>query len=136
MGSDFTNDDLVRESSIVSDYTHETVGDTVIDDRGCYIIRSVPKADAAVVWGELRMWITKGDYLQLRAEFYDEDSVLTNVLEMSQIREMDGRMIPTLLEMIPVEEEGQKTIIEYHFIEFDKPIPESFFSEQNMKRVR
>ena len=83
-----------------------------------------------------RTWITKDDYLQLRTEFYDEEKALINVLELSQIEEMGDRTIPTLLEMIPVEEKGQKTVIEYHSIEFDEPIPESFFSEQNMKRVR
>jgi len=136
MGSDFTNDDLVRESSIVSDYDHEIVGDSVVDERDCYVIGSVPKEDAAVVWGELRLWITKEDYLELRAEFYDEEGALVNVLRLSQIKKMGGRTIPTLLEMIPVEEEGRKTMIEYHSIEFDKSIPESFFSQQNMKRVR
>jgi outer membrane lipoprotein-sorting protein len=136
MGSDFTNDDLVRESSVVNDYTHEIIGDTVIAERECYLIRSTPKEDAAVVWGELKMWITKVDYLQLRVEFYDEEGTLVNVLALSQIREIGGRTIPTLLEMIPVDEEGHKTVIEYHTIVFNKSIPESFFSEQNMKRVR
>jgi outer membrane lipoprotein-sorting protein len=136
MGSDFTNDDLVRESSVVNDYTHEIIGDSSIDERDCYIIRMVPKEDAAVVWGELKTWISKEGYLQLRTEFYDEDKELTNVLRLSQVEEMGGRVIPTLLEMIPVNEEGQKTVVEYHSIEFDEPIPESFFSEQNMKRVR
>ena len=32
MGSDFTNDDLVKESSILLDYTHEIIGDTIILD--------------------------------------------------------------------------------------------------------
>ena len=52
MGSDFTNDDLVRESSIVNDYTHNFAGDTVILGRECYKIELVPKPDAAVVWGK------------------------------------------------------------------------------------
>lgn len=136
MGSDFTNDDLVRESSVVNDYTHEIIGDSAIDERDCYQIRMVPKEDAAVVWGELKTWISKEGYLQLRTEFYDEEMKLINVLILSQVKEMGGRIIPTLLEMMPVNEEGQKTVIEYRSIEFDEHIPESFFSEQNMKRVR
>jgi outer membrane lipoprotein-sorting protein len=136
MGSDFTNDDLVRESSVVNDYNHEIAGDSVIDGRECYIIKSLPEGDAAVVWGELRVWITKEDYLELRVEFYDEEGTLINVLRLSQVKKMGGRMIPTLMEMIPVDEQGHKTVIEYHSIEFNKPIPESFFSEQSMKRVR
>lgn len=136
MGSDFTNDDLVRESSIVNDYTHEIAGDSVIDGRDCYVIEATPKPEAPVVWGKVMIWITKEDYMQLRGEFYDEDDELINILEMSQIKEMGGRVIPTLMEMIPVDKEGHKTILEYRSAEFNVPIPASFFSEQNMKRIR
>jgi len=136
MGSDFTNDDLVRESSIVNDYTHEIVGDSIIDGRDCYVIEATPKPEAPVVWGKVMIWITKEDYMQLRGEFYDEDDELINILEMSQIKDMGGRVIPTLMEMIPVDEEGHKTILEYRSVEFDIPIPQTFFSEQNMKRIR
>ncbi|MFQ5910872.1 MAG: outer membrane lipoprotein-sorting protein [Thermoplasmata archaeon] len=136
MGSDFTNDDLVRESSTVDDYAHEIVGDTVIDGRECYRIESIPKPDAPVVWGKVVMCITKEDYLQLRGEFYDEDGRLINILEMSEIKEMGGRVIPTLLRMIPVDKEGHATAIKYNSIQFDVAISESFFSEQNMKRIR
>ena len=136
MGSDFTNDDLVRESSFVDDYVHEIEKDSTVDSLECTVIRSIPKPEAAVVWGKLRTWITKNDYLQLRAEFFDEDDKLMNILEFSRIREMGGRTIPTLMEMFPTGKEGEKTVIEYHSIQFDKSIPDGFFSEQNMKRVR
>ena len=33
MGSDFTNDDLVRESSIVKDYTHQLLGTETIEGQ-------------------------------------------------------------------------------------------------------
>ena len=38
MGSDFTNDDLIRESSVVRDYTHTIVGEETIQDRLFYKI--------------------------------------------------------------------------------------------------
>jgi len=136
MGSDFTNDDLVRESSIVNDYTHEIIGDSAIGDRDCHLIESTPKPDAPVVWGKVMLWITKEDYLQLRGEFYDEDGELINILEASRIKEMGGRTIPALLSMVPVAKEDHRTVIEYISIQFDIDLSESFFSEQNMKRVR
>ncbi len=49
---------------------------------------------------------------------------------------MDGRMIPTRIELIPAEEEGQMTILEIREIQFNAPLKDSFFSQQNMKRVR
>jgi hypothetical protein len=38
--------------------------------------------------------------------------------------------------MIPVNEPGKKTIIEYRDIKFKVKLDRSFFSEENMKRVR
>ena len=136
MGSDFTNDDLVKESSIVHDYIHTLVGDSLIGDRECYKIELIPKPDAPVVWGKIYTWITKADYLQLRAEYYDEDGYLVNEMNLSNIKEMGGRLLPTRLEIIPVDKPDNKTVMEYLVIEFDKPIDDNFFSQQNMKRIR
>ena len=136
MGSDFTNDDLVKQSSIVEDYTHTIVKDTTMQGYACYKIKMIPKEDAAVVWGRIDTYVTKKEYLQLLVKFYDEDEFLMNTMYMSNIREMGGRTIPTRMEMVPAEEPGNKTIIEYQSFEFDIPIDEEFFSMQNMKRVR
>lgn len=136
MGSDFTNDDLIRESSVVRDYVHSFIGEETIDGRDCYKILLVPKPEAAVVWGKIHIWVTKKDYLELKAEFYDEDSELVNVQILSDIREMGGRTIPCRFEMIPAGEEGKKTIIQILAADYKTEIPESFFSQQNMKTIR
>ena len=49
MGSDFTNDDLVRQSSIVEDYNHKLVGEENINGYNCYKIEMIPKPEAGVV---------------------------------------------------------------------------------------
>jgi outer membrane lipoprotein-sorting protein len=108
MGSDFTNDDLIRESSVVRDYTHTIVGEEKILDRLCYKIELIPHEEAAVVWGKIMLWITKADYLQLRIEFYDEDEYLINTQLLSDIKEMGGRTIPCRMEMIPADEEVKR----------------------------
>ncbi|MEX0610357.1 MAG: outer membrane lipoprotein-sorting protein [Balneolaceae bacterium] len=136
MGSDFTNDDLVRESSVVTDYEHELAGDSTIEGYDTHQIELIPKPDAPVVWGKVILWIEKEEFMQLRAEFYDEDDFLINIMEASDVQEFDGRMIPAKLEMIPNDKEGHKTVMEYKSMNFNEGIPESFFSVQNMRRVR
>jgi outer membrane lipoprotein-sorting protein len=136
MGSDYTNDDILRESSIVNDYTHELEGEEVINGRNCYRINLVAKDDAAVIWGHQVRWIEKDHFLFMKAELYDEYGFLVRTELGSDIREMDGRLIPTRLELIPEEEEGHKTIIEIGEIEFNIPIRDDFFSQQNMKSIR
>ena len=136
MGSDYTNDDILQESSIVNDYTHEIVGEDTIEGRNCYRIKMVAREEAAVIWGHQLRWIDKKDFLFLKAELYDADGYLVRTETGSRIREMDGRMIPTRLEVVPEEEEGNKTILLIKEIEFNVSIPDQFFSQQNMKRVR
>jgi outer membrane lipoprotein-sorting protein len=136
MGSDYTNDDILKESSVVKDYTHEIVGEAMIDDRLCYMINMVAKEDAAVVWGHQVRWIDKKDLLILKAELYDEDGYLVRTELGSDIKVMDGRAIPSRIELIPADEKGNKTIVEIKDIMFNVSIEDSFFSQQNMKRVR
>ena len=135
MGTDFTNDDLVKESSMVEDYEHSFAGDTIIANRDCYIIKMIPKPDAAIVWSKLILCIDKKDFLELHSKFYDEDGELINIMNASDIKTMDGRLIPCYLEMIPADKRNQKTVLIYSRITFNKPIPESFFSLQQMKNL-
>jgi outer membrane lipoprotein-sorting protein len=133
MGTDFTNDDLVKESSMVEDYEHTFSGDTIIAGRDCYIIKMVPKPDAAIVWGKLIICIDKKDFIELHTRFYDEDGELINIMNASDIKLMDGRLIPTRLEMIPTDKKNQKTVLIYTSIWYDKPLAENFFTLQQMK---
>jgi outer membrane lipoprotein-sorting protein len=136
MGSDYTNDDILKESSLVNDYTHQIVGEELIAGRLCYKIKMVAKEGAAVVWGHQFRWIDKKDLLVLKTELYDEDGSLVRTEIGSEIKMMDGRVIPTMLELLPSDEKGNKTIVIIKDIRFNIPIEESFFSQQNMKRVR
>jgi outer membrane lipoprotein-sorting protein len=136
MGSDFTNDDLVKESSIIKDYTHRILGEEEVEGRLSYKIELIPKEDAPVVWGKIISWIDKKDFLQLKSEMYDEDGFLVNTMYGKNIKMLGGKLLPALLEVIPADEEGHMTQIEYNELEFDMPIESSFFSTKNLKRVR
>lgn len=133
MGTDFTNDDLVKESSMVTDYTHTITGDTTIDQRSCYIIQMIPKPEAAIIWGKLIVCIDKKDYLELHTRFYDEDGALVNIMNASEVKTMDGRLIPTHFEMIPVDKKNQKTEMIYKNVQYNKTIEDGFFVTEKMK---
>lgn len=135
MGSDFTNDDLVRQSSVVDDYKHVLLREETIEGRPCYVIELTPKPDAPVVWGKVIAWISKDKYLTLKNAFFDEEGVLVNTMTGSNIRKMDDRELPTRLEVVPADEPGNKTVIEYQSMEFDIDIDPSFFSVQNMRSI-
>lgn len=136
MGTDFTNDDLVKESSVVDDYNHTIAGDTLIGERSCFIIKMIPKPESAVVWGKLIVCIDKKDFLELHSRFYDEDDGLVNVMNGLDIKEMDGRIIPTRFEMIPIDKKNQRTQIIYKKIVFNRPIDDAFFTIESMRNLK
>jgi len=136
MGSDYTNDDILKESSIVVDYNHKIISSETIDHRNCWKIEMMPKENAAIVWGKVMKWVSKDEFLMLKSEYYDEDEYLVKTELGSDIKMMDGRKIPTKLEIIPADKEDQKTVVTINYMEFNVNLQESFFSQQNMKRLR
>lgn len=136
MGSDYTNDDILRESSVVEDYIHTIEGSEPIDNRDCWKIRLKAKADADVLWGEQLWWIDKKEYITLKAELYDEDGYLVRSEKASDLKIMDGRFIPAVVELVPAENEGYKTIVKIVEVKFNITISDDFFSQQNMKTIR
>lgn len=132
LGSDFTNDDLVKESSIVNDYTHRMLAETMIGESQAYEIESTPKPGSAVVWGRLHYAI-RSDGVPLRVKYFDQGGKLVRTLDYLDIRTMGGRRIPTRWEMRSHEKPGKRTTILIKSIAYDTPIAESTFSMRNLQ---
>lgn len=136
MGTDLTNDDLIKQSSQVTDYTHKIIGSEKIENLECWKIELKPKEDASVVWGKIIILIDKNDYMQLKSEFYDEDDELINILLGTDIKTFGNRRLPSKMQFIPVDDAGNKTIIEYNTWNFDIKIPDNYFSIQYVSRLK
>ena len=136
MGSDYTNDDILKESSIVVDFDNKIVGSETIDGLDCWKIELIPHEDAAVVWGKIIKWISKDEYIQMKSEYFDEDEYLIKTEFASDVKIMDGRKIPGKIEIVPADKKNQKTVVIINTMKFNIPIDDSFFSQQNMKKIR
>jgi len=136
MGSDFTNDDMVRESSVVNDYTHQLEKTEKVREFDCYKIILTPKEDAAVVWGKVISWISKTDFVEIKTEFYDEDNELVNTFNSYDIKSYGSRKLASRMEIIPADKPNQKTAMTIEKYNFDISIEDNFFSQQNMQKVK
>jgi outer membrane lipoprotein-sorting protein len=136
MGSDFTNDDLVHESSIVDDYTYLVSKADTIDTYFCFVVELRPKPETPVVWDRILIWAREKDYMPLREEYYDERGRLIRTMFFSNIRRMGGRVMPTLWKLVPRLKEGQHTEMEIEEIEFNINISDRIFTKQNLERSR
>ncbi|WP_299787542.1 outer membrane lipoprotein-sorting protein [uncultured Shewanella sp.] len=136
MGSDFTNDDLINQSSIVVDYEHKLIKEELFDNDNTWVIDAIAKPDAPVVWSKVRLWISKQTYLQRKVEFIDEFDELVNTMETFDVQQMGGRNIATRMTMTPADKPDQRTELITHEAQFNFEIGDDFFSQSQMKALR
>jgi outer membrane lipoprotein-sorting protein len=130
MGSDFTNDDMAKESSIVDDYTPSLVSETPTE----YLITLTPKPEAAVVWGHIEMEIAKAHCIPLKAVYFDEEGKKVRVLQYSDVTLIDGRHFPSVMTLTPLNKPAQKTVVIMEAVDFDASIDASRFSKSALRR--
>ncbi|UCD63108.1 MAG: outer membrane lipoprotein-sorting protein [Candidatus Zixiibacteriota bacterium] len=132
MGSDFTNDDLVKEFSLFEDYSYELI--EMEGDRDDLVyVNCIPREDLPVVWGNIVIAAQEKDYIPVWQKFYDEEGQLMRVWVYSDVRQFGGRAIPAAMEMLPQTKEGHKTVIRYTKLEFDVGVGDEVFSLRNLR---
>ena len=136
MGSDFTNDDLIRESSIVNDYSHRLETTDKVREFDCYKVILTPKDNAAVVWGKVISWISVTNFVEIKIEYYDEDNELVNTFNAYDLKTYGGRTLASRMEVVPADKPNQKTVMTVEKYDLDMAIEDSFFSQQNMQKVK
>ena len=132
MGSDFTNDDLVKESSIYDDYQKKLLRESDSE----FEIELIPNEEAAVVWGRVIMRVSTQYYVPTSVDYYDEDGQLIRVLYYSDYKKFGDRTYPTLWQMEPKTEEkaGRRTVIRIESAVFDGEIDKAYFTKRALKR--
>ncbi len=133
-GSDFTNDDLVRESNIKRDYYLKIIGKEPIDSIECWKIECIPHKDAPVVWGKLYYWVRIKDFLPALVQYYDEKGKLIRTLKFSNVKKVGNRKIPTSWKMISQIHPGHSTELKILKMEFDIHISDRKFSFRELER--
>jgi len=134
MGSHFTNDDLVKESRLIQDYSITISFEGERNGVAVYEFTLTPKPDAAVVWGKVVLEVRQADLMPTWQRYEDEQGVLVRVLTFSAYKTMGGRLIPTRMEMQPADKPGERTVIVYDDLTFDAPVSEDTFSLRNLER--
>ncbi len=136
MGSHFTNDDLVKESTFVEDYISEITFQGERQGRMVYEISLIPLRDAAVVWGKVVILVDQHSLAPIRSLYYDEDGLLVRTISFDQLQEIDNRIVPMRMSLQPEDTPAESTVIVYNDIEFGVPLEQAFFSLKNLKRRR
>jgi outer membrane lipoprotein-sorting protein len=134
MGSDFSNDDLVRESSYSEDYTYRLAGQS--EEPAGWVIEFTAKPDVVGLWSRIVFVFSTDGTLPLAARYYDRKDRLSRSMVWDRVEVFDGRRIPSRLTLVPNDKEGYKTVMVYNSISFNEEIPDSTFSLSRLERSR
>ncbi len=129
MGSDFTNDDLVREVSLVEEYH---VSKTEEGDN--YRLTLIPKKNTVTVWGKIEFVVNQQSLLPLSQSYFNEKGEKVRLMEFSDIKDFNGKKMPAIMTMMPLNKAGHKTVIEYVEAEFNIDLPANIFTLRNLQK--
>ncbi|MEO1171673.1 MAG: outer membrane lipoprotein-sorting protein, partial [Myxococcota bacterium] len=135
MGSDFTNDDMVRESSWKNDYTG-TLLPSPPSGQLCLEFRA--KEDAPVAWDRVVTCVHDTEFYPFSQEFFDEKGRKARILTFSGLKDLGGRQVPSVMTLTPLLEDkkGNQTIVTYEEMEWDVEVSDSLFSLSRLRRGR
>ncbi len=135
MGSDFSNNDLAKSDSFVNDYIHSIVGTETHDGQKVYVIKSMPKPDAPVIWG-MQMLKIREDLIWLSQEFFDEDFKSVKRMSTLEIQMMGGKLYPKVWRMRETDKEDRYTQLTYSSLTFKSDLPDSLFTLTSLRKAR
>ena len=133
MGSDLTNDDIVRDSSYQDDYESELVGRS--DDPPGWKVRMKARPDAVGLWNSVEMVFAYDDGLPVMAQFFDRKDRLSRTMRFGEVKVLGGRRVPTFFAIVPEREEGRRTEFRYLDVEFNVELSDDTFSLLNLERM-
>lgn len=135
MGSDFSNNDLAKADELIEQYTHKLLGKETHEGRTVYVIESIPKEAAPVVWGREVVKI-RDDWIMLEHAFYDQQDVLVKKLVVSEIRSMGGKRVAARERMQRVDKPGEWTEVVTREVRFGIPVAPGTFTLSNLRNPR
>jgi outer membrane lipoprotein-sorting protein len=135
MGSDFSNKDVSRADDIVDQYHHELLETTESEGLVVYVVESVPKEEAAVVWGKEVLRI-RSDLILLEHAFYDQDGKLVKQMKTLEIGELGGRISALRQRMERIDQPDEWTELRVDAMDYEAQLDEKMFTLSNLRNPR
>ena len=128
MGSDFTNDDLVKEYRFSVDYDS-----SVEDQKDNYLITLKPHENIPTIWGKIEVLLDKKTELPSESTYFDEKGKKMRVIYFKERKIIDNKNMPMVMELVTLNKEGHKTTVRYKTLNFTQDVPDKIFSQKNLQ---
>jgi outer membrane lipoprotein-sorting protein len=131
MGSDLTNDDLVKEFTFLESY-HFSLVSVDHPEPDLVYVQCVPKEGLPIVWGKVILAARRDDSLPVWEKYYDDRGNLVREMTFGEVKAFGKRRIPSVMELFPTTKPGQKTVLRYLEAKFDIPLNPEIFTLRNL----
>src|SRR5262245_20361000 len=133
MGTDFTNDDLVKESSLRKDFVAR------IDRRsdappGWWLTLDV-KPGVVGRWARIEMLVSD-ERLPVEERHYDRKGRLARSMHFDDVKMLGGRRLPARIALVPADSVSQRTEMRYLEVQFDISLSDDTFSLSRLEQIR
>ena len=133
MGTDFTNDDLVKESSLRKDFVAR------IDRRstapaGWWLALDV-RPNVIGRWARIELLVSD-ERLPVEERHFDRRGRLARTMRFDEIKVLGGRRLPSHISLTPADNEQQRTDMRYLEVIFDVTLPDDTFSLSRLEQAR
>ena len=132
MGSDFTNDDILKASKMSEDYNHKFIADKTINGETYKVIENTVKENTKAMWPKIVTMMSKKDCLPRYYEYYDKEDNLKRTLKLDNLKTFDNHKFFTSWKMMPEGEKGKFTSLHYKDIKFNIKFPSDQFTQKKL----
>ncbi len=131
MGTDFTNDDLVKESSLRKDFSSRVLKPS--DNPPGWWLELEVKPGIVGRWARIELLVSDA-LLPVEERHFDRRGRLARTMAFDEVRVLGGRRVPAHIVLTPVDQPGQRTEMRYLEMQFDTPIADDMFSLSRLER--
>ena len=134
MGTDFSYDDISFVDREISLDNHTLLREESFNGNACYVVQSVPK-DSTYQYSKTLSWVDKESFLIYKSEMYNRRGEAAKAMEMSNFKDVQGRLTPMLTKISTIGA-GTSTTIYLDIIKYDDPIPDAVFTAAYLETGR
>ena len=132
MGTDFTNDDLVKDTSYEDDFVSSAP--VASESPQGWLITMAVKPGVVGRWARIDWIVSRSGELPIESRFYDRKGRLARTMRYTEVKRLGGRELPTLMTLDSVDQPGHRTEIRFLDFKFDAQVPDSRFSLSELEK--
>ncbi|HRZ41691.1 MAG TPA: outer membrane lipoprotein-sorting protein [Bacteroidales bacterium] len=132
MGSDLSYEDMMDDRKLTDVYNAEVLTREKYMERNTTVLKLTSKTTDLAYAGQ-KLWIDQERFVPLKQELYGKSGQLLKRIELSEVKQVQGRWFPHKMTYKDVLKQGKGTEFTITSIKFDQEIPAHIFTKASLK---